>query len=163
MGSLGTSEMILIFVLALLIFGPKKLPELGRNLAKAMGEFRRASNELKSTWDREMQSIDKETSELKSAATDFHNEVTNQYDESYYNYGYDSPETDYSYSSSTSNPSTTSTQAVESAANGTSAPEAAGTETAKAGLPTLKTPEGTIAQSGVDAAPSVDPASQKAS
>lgn len=162
MGSLGTSEMILIFVLALLIFGPKKLPELGRNLAKAMGEFRRASNELKSTWDREMQSIDKETSELKSAATDFHNEVTNQYDESYYNYGYDNPETDYSYSSSTSTPSTTSTPAVQGAADGTTA-KAEGTETAKAGLPTLKTPEGTVAQSGVDAAASDAPASQKAS
>ena len=46
MGTIGTQEMIVIFIMALLIFGPKKLPELGRTVAKAMGEFRRHSAEL---------------------------------------------------------------------------------------------------------------------
>jgi sec-independent protein translocase protein TatA len=53
MGPLGWQETIFIFVLALLIFGPKKLPELGKTIGKAMTEFRRASSELRSTWDRE--------------------------------------------------------------------------------------------------------------
>src|ERR1041385_6207316 len=60
-GPLGMQEMVFIFVLALLIFGPKKLPELGKTLGKAMTEFRRASNELKSTFDREMSNLERET------------------------------------------------------------------------------------------------------
>lgn len=47
MGSLGMSEIAFIFVLALLIFGPKKLPEIGRTLGKGVAEFRKATNELK--------------------------------------------------------------------------------------------------------------------
>ncbi|HEY0514258.1 MAG TPA: twin-arginine translocase TatA/TatE family subunit [Thermoanaerobaculia bacterium] len=47
MGSLGLPEIAFILVLALLIFGPKKLPEIGRTLGKGMAEFRRATDELK--------------------------------------------------------------------------------------------------------------------
>ncbi|MGH8247389.1 MAG: TatA/E family twin arginine-targeting protein translocase [Gammaproteobacteria bacterium] len=61
MGSIGLPEMIFIFVLALLIFGPKKLPELGRSLGKGLFEFRRASSELRSSLEREMQHIEQET------------------------------------------------------------------------------------------------------
>lgn len=46
-GSLGFPEMLFILVLALLIFGPKRLPELGRTLGRGLSEFRKASNELK--------------------------------------------------------------------------------------------------------------------
>jgi sec-independent protein translocase protein TatA len=46
MFGLGVPELIFIFLLALLIFGPKKLPEIGRTLGKGMSEFRKASNEL---------------------------------------------------------------------------------------------------------------------
>ena len=46
-GPLGVPEILFILVLALLIFGPRKLPEVGRTLGKAMGEFRRATTELK--------------------------------------------------------------------------------------------------------------------
>ena len=45
---MGTSEMIFLFFLALSIFGPKKLPEMGRQVGKALAEFKRASNEFKS-------------------------------------------------------------------------------------------------------------------
>ncbi len=48
-GSLGMTELIIILVIALIIFGPRKLPELGRSLGKSLGEFKRASNELRST------------------------------------------------------------------------------------------------------------------
>jgi TatA/E family protein of Tat protein translocase len=47
MGSLGLPEIAFILVLALLIFGPKKLPEIGRTLGKGMAEFRKATNDLK--------------------------------------------------------------------------------------------------------------------
>jgi TatA/E family protein of Tat protein translocase len=61
MGNIGFPEMLVIFVLALLIFGPKKLPELGKSLGKGLSEFRRASSELRSQFDREMQNIENET------------------------------------------------------------------------------------------------------
>src|SRR5437870_1421799 len=53
-GSLGMSELIIILVIALIIFGPRKLPELGRSLCKSIGEFKRASNELRSTIEEEI-------------------------------------------------------------------------------------------------------------
>jgi TatA/E family protein of Tat protein translocase len=52
--SLGMPELVIILVLALIIFGPRKLPDLGRSLGKSIGEFRRASNELKSTLEEEI-------------------------------------------------------------------------------------------------------------
>jgi sec-independent protein translocase protein TatA len=55
MGSLGMQEIIVIFVLALIIFGPRKLPELGKTLGKGLAEFKKASNELKQTWEDEVQ------------------------------------------------------------------------------------------------------------
>lgn len=54
LGSIGMPELIIIFVIALIIFGPRKLPELGRSLGKSLAEFKRASNELKSTLEEEI-------------------------------------------------------------------------------------------------------------
>ena len=59
MGSLGMQEIIIIFVLALIIFGPRKLPELGKTIGKGLAEFKKASNELKQTWEEEVR-LDKE-------------------------------------------------------------------------------------------------------
>lgn len=61
MGPIGAQEMIFIVIFALLIFGPKKLPELGRLLGKGLTEFRRAKNELKTTFDSHMQELERET------------------------------------------------------------------------------------------------------
>lgn len=58
--NLGMPEMIFIFLLALVIFGPKKLPELGRQLGKALGEFKKASNEFKNQLEVEMMNIELE-------------------------------------------------------------------------------------------------------
>lgn len=60
MGPIGIQEMLAIFVLALLLFGPKKLPELGRILGKAFSEFRRVKSELKSTFDTHMRELERE-------------------------------------------------------------------------------------------------------
>jgi sec-independent protein translocase protein TatA len=54
LGSIGMPELIIIFVIALIIFGPRKLPELGRSLGKSIAEFKRASNELKNTLEEEI-------------------------------------------------------------------------------------------------------------
>ena len=54
MGSLGMQEIIVIFVLALIVFGPRKLPEIGKSLGKALADFKKASNELKQTWEEEI-------------------------------------------------------------------------------------------------------------
>ena len=53
-GSIGMPELIIIFVIALIIFGPRKLPELGRSLGKSLAEFKRASNDLRSTLEEEI-------------------------------------------------------------------------------------------------------------
>jgi TatA/E family protein of Tat protein translocase len=60
MGNLGMPELILILVLALLLFGPKKLPEIGRQLGKGLGEFKRASNDLKRSIEDEIEKVSKE-------------------------------------------------------------------------------------------------------
>ena len=99
MGPLGWQETVFIFLLALLIFGPKKLPELGRNIGKALTEFRRASSELRATFDREMANIEKVTSPIKDEAaklgTEIHNTVydSNSYQNDDYGYSHDG----YSY------------------------------------------------------------------
>jgi TatA/E family protein of Tat protein translocase len=129
-GTLGMQEMVFIFILALLLFGPKKLPELGRQFGKAMTEFRRASNELKATFDREMKSLEQETESLK--------EVTKEYQYDTYNYDYSSYESTYegAYGAET-NDSTAATPSTASA----SAPQGAES-------PSAVTPEGTVAHGG---------------
>jgi sec-independent protein translocase protein TatA len=53
-GSLGVPELLLIFIVILLVFGPRRIPEIGRTLGKALGEFRKATDDLKSTIEREV-------------------------------------------------------------------------------------------------------------
>jgi len=53
-GSLGMPELIVIFVIALIIFGPRKLPELGRSLGRGIAEFKKATNELQQSLDEEI-------------------------------------------------------------------------------------------------------------
>jgi TatA/E family protein of Tat protein translocase len=53
-GSIGMSELVVIFVIALVVFGPRRLPELGRTLGRTMSEFKRATTELQQTFEREV-------------------------------------------------------------------------------------------------------------
>jgi Tat protein translocase TatB subunit len=52
--SLGSTELVFILVMALVFFGPRKLPQISRSLGKNLAEFRRASEDFKRTWDREV-------------------------------------------------------------------------------------------------------------
>jgi sec-independent protein translocase protein TatA len=61
MGPIGFPEMLVILVVALIIFGPRKLPELGRSLGRSINEFKRASNELRSTLDEEIRAEERKT------------------------------------------------------------------------------------------------------
>jgi TatA/E family protein of Tat protein translocase len=54
MGNLGFQEIVLIFIIALIIFGPRKLPEIGKTLGKSLAEFKRATNDLKHSWEEEV-------------------------------------------------------------------------------------------------------------
>jgi len=74
-GTLGMPELILIFVVALLLFGPRKMPQIGRSIGRAMGEFRRASNEFKRTIEDEVaadeiREVEKDLKEIKKTITD---------------------------------------------------------------------------------------------
>ena len=61
MGPIGVPEMLIILVVALIFFGPRKLPELGRSLGRSINEFKRASNELRNTLDDEIRAEERKT------------------------------------------------------------------------------------------------------
>ena len=65
-GSIGMPELILIFVVALLVFGPRKLPEIGKSLGRGLAEFKKASDELKKTIENEIEEAKTETSAVKN-------------------------------------------------------------------------------------------------
>ncbi len=62
--NLGFPEMIFIFLLALIIFGPKKLPEIGRQIGRALNEFKRASNEFKAQIESEVSHLGLDTQQI---------------------------------------------------------------------------------------------------
>ncbi|HTI43561.1 MAG TPA: TatA/E family twin arginine-targeting protein translocase [Vicinamibacterales bacterium] len=69
-GSIGMPELIIILVIALIIFGPRKLPELGRSLGRSINEFKKASNELRSTLEEEIRVEEvKERTQATASAT----------------------------------------------------------------------------------------------
>lgn len=141
MGPLGWQETVFIFILALLVFGPRKLPELGKTLGKAMTEFRRASSELKATWSREMEAIEREGASIREETRKIGNEISSTYDHDQYNYGNEHEyqyEDSYDYGtrgsdSSSPNESSTVSASASPGAESTANDSAAG-----------KAPEGTV-------------------
>jgi len=69
-GSLGVPELLLIFAVILIVFGPRRIPEIGKTLGKALGEFRKATDDLKSTIEREVR-----MEELKAVAPNIRSSV----------------------------------------------------------------------------------------
>src|SRR5262249_12593392 len=123
MGSLGWPEILLILVVALIIFGPRKLPELGKTLGESLAQFRRASEDFKRTWEAEV--------EYEKARID-----TPKPAETSYSYGHDG---------STATSESTAAASESSAATAESSP-AASVEPAQAAEPPVPTtpPEGTV-------------------
>lgn len=131
MGPVGMPEMVVIFLVALVLFGPKKLPELGRTLGKAITEFRRAQSELKATFDRELQNLERET--------ETHKEIGGNYQYDNYNYDYSSSDAgNYGEPYGATNGETEDSTVTNTSTISASATE--GAETLATG-----TPEGTIA------------------
>lgn len=137
MGPLGMGEIVVLFILALLIFGPKKLPELGKTFGKGMAEFKKASNELKSTFQREMDNISEETKDVKTIAREAQRDINTSYyddnDDDYYS-GYD-------YSSGSSASASTATGNSSGAEAAGSGDAANGASTAAAGAQAGPSPE----------------------
>jgi TatA/E family protein of Tat protein translocase len=68
-------EIIMIFIVGLLLFGPRKMPQIGRSIGRALGEFRRASNEFKRTVEdevaaEEIRSVEKDLRDIRDAGTE---------------------------------------------------------------------------------------------
>jgi TatA/E family protein of Tat protein translocase len=66
---LSIPHLIVIFVVALVVFGPEKLPDLARNLGKVMGEFRRATGDLRSTFEGHLRDLERETEQRRIGST----------------------------------------------------------------------------------------------
>ena len=67
-GSIGMPELIIILVIALIIFGPRKLPELGKSLGRSLNEFKKASNDLQNTLEQEIKIEEQKESAAKARA-----------------------------------------------------------------------------------------------
>ena len=122
MMGLGMGEIMVVLVLALMVFGPRKLPELGKTLGSAMNQFRRASDEFKRTWEQEVEH-DKVRKDIKSvaASNDASSADSGYSAESDYQYGYDSG---YESASSSDAPTATDAASTDAAAS-ESKPDAA--------------------------------------
>ena len=130
MGPVGVQEMVVILLVALVLFGPKKLPELGKTIGKAITEFRRAQSELKATFETHMRELEKESDSIKEVTRSYTNEINRStgdmfnhftgYDSSYYDsgaIGAGSPSTE-------ANPTTVSVPAPQGAESSVSQIEA---------------------------------------
>ncbi len=78
MFGLGLPEILVIFVIALIVFGPKKLPDLGRSIGRAMAEFKKASEEFQETVKAEMKEVEKtaQLDEVKKIGQEIEQEIT---------------------------------------------------------------------------------------
>jgi len=120
---LGMGEVVLILVIALVVFGPRKLPELGKSLGQAMSQFRRASEDFKRTWEQEV-----DLEKIRKSDTPSNGES---------NYGNNEPYDPYnSYSDDTKSGEIQNNDSESNPANASSAQNKAETETASVGAET---------------------------
>lgn len=114
MGPVGWPEMFFIGVLALLLFGPKKMPELGRMVGKGLREFRRTTDELRATFDREMRNLEQEVSPAtKELTSSFYHDESYNYDYSTYTSDGYSSEHQYEPAPALSEPSASATEGAD--------------------------------------------------
>ncbi len=108
---LGMPEVVLILVIALIVFGPRKLPELGKSLGQAMSQFRKASDEFKRTWEQEVELEKVRKSDTPALAdSSGYGYDSNHHGEA--GYGTD-PDFNYGYDTAASSPSTDGVSAAE--------------------------------------------------
>jgi TatA/E family protein of Tat protein translocase len=168
MGPFSWDKMVLVFLVVLVLFGPKELPKIARTIAKFMNDFKRARSELQETWQRELSALEHETQDIRKEL-DITNDLTqtsagytdtSYHHDSSYDYGaYGYPD------SSTGTAAASSVAAAEAAAE----PAAkAATETAMDGpaveaapataeaTPVIAAAPGTV-PTNVSTAPAADP------
>lgn len=124
---LGMPEVVLILVIALIVFGPRKLPELGKSLGQAMQQFRRASDDFKRTWEQEVEldKVRKPETAANSSSHDYNS--SNNYNDPYNPYGSEADSSHQPASLAAENP------AGPAAVSNTAEHEIAKTEAAAAG------------------------------
>ena len=152
MGPVGVQEMVVIFLVALLLFGPKKLPELGKSIGKAITEFRRAQSELKATFESHMRELEKENESIKEVTRSYTNEIYNNFSE------YDSSYTDSITPQIESHPSTAANPSTVSA----SAPQGAESTVSVEASPNGTVSRGSASETAFEPTPSQPAASQPA-
>ena len=142
MGPLGVPELIFIFVMALLIFGPKKLPQLGKTFGKSMAEFRRASNDLRNTFQREMDTIEKESEDVKEVVHEVKKDLdtSTYYDDSEDDYYSDYDQTPYEDKSSNSTSTAPAGQDTDTAKASTNGSDARASASSNDGMPPDEAP-----------------------
>ena len=133
MGGLGMPEIMIIMVIALIVFGPRKLPELGKSLGKAMNQFKRASEDFKQTWEQEVEVEKTKTSVASSSESssnydshsgyDSGSSYDHSYDAGHYPYDSTSPEQPAVTESSTTTPENAAPENNAEKAKKTSAPQ----------------------------------------
>jgi sec-independent protein translocase protein TatA len=149
MGPIGGQEMVFIFILALVLFGPKKLPELGRTIGKALTEFRRASSDLKASFEREMHNLERETEAAKQSTNTIAS-PTVATPATYSDYEYPYYDESYGGSEPAANSSPVSASAVpgaESHGPSDAQPGSLQTDAAVGEIPKVAAVEGTVARS----------------
>lgn len=134
---LGMPEVVLILVIALIVFGPRKLPELGKSLGQAMQQFRRASEDFKRTWEQEVEldNVRKTSTAAGDSSHDYNS--SHNYNDPYNPYG---SETDSSHQTAAL---PAEGQTGSNAVSNTAAHEIAKPEAAAAGAVTNSNSAGT--------------------
>jgi TatA/E family protein of Tat protein translocase len=118
MGPFAWDKMVLIFIVVLVLFGPKELPKVAKTIAKFMNDFKRASSELKETWQRELSALEQETQEIRkdlTAETDKLTQPGSGYNESYYHHDSSYDYGAYGYPDSSSEAATAASVAAAGA------------------------------------------------